>query len=161
MCVCVCIYKREREKKRGRERETDRTNTNLRAHLAKRMWFRLPTWEKCQLLSLHLKLLWRLLGCIKASTSPSPSKILSLREKISFNYWERGFKFISVFRDFLQIAVQGAAVHIKMMLLILTWFPCCNGQTVKKKKKNSDQLPSVEDLWCITKTTACRHTGNM
>lgn len=62
--VCLCVWTQKREREREKKRETDRTN--LRAHLAKYVWFWLPTCEKCQLLSLHLKLLWRLLGCIKA-----------------------------------------------------------------------------------------------
>lgn len=78
-----------------------------------------------------------------------------LSEKISFNYWERGFKFISVFRDFLQMAVQGAVVHIKTILLILTCFRCC--------KQTDCQKPQICCLQrrcsrCITKTTVCRHT---
>ena len=65
-CVFVCVDTREREREREREKKRETDRTNLRAHLAKYVWFWLPTCEKCQLLSLHLKLLWRLLGCIKA-----------------------------------------------------------------------------------------------
>lgn len=134
-CVreCVCVYKVERERMDAQRENNRDWPLKLEGPIDKA--YMVPTanlWKMS--VSLHLKLLWRRQGCIKASTSPSSSKILSLREKISFNYWACGFKFISVFQDFLQIDIQGAVVNIKMVFLIPTCFPSCTRQAVMKSQ---------------------------
>ena len=150
VCVCVCGHKRERERKEERD------------------WphkFEGPLGKVCVVLTANLRKMSITLPTSKTFMKASrlyqslpprqlPRKYF-LSEKISFNYWERGFKFISVFRDFLQMAVQGAVVHIKMILLILTCFHCC--------KQTDCQKPQICCLQrrcsrCITKTTVCRHT---
>lgn len=152
MCVCACGHKRERERERKEERDWPHK-------------FEGPLGKVCVVLTANLRKMSITLPTSKTFMKASrlyqslpprqlPRKYF-LSEKISFNYWERGFKFISVFRDFLQMAVQGAVVHIKTILLILTCFRCC--------KQTDCQKPQICCLQrrcsrCITKTTVCRHT---
>lgn len=79
MCTSarVCGLAKESKQARHTEKETDRTN--WRVHLA--YVVRLPTYEKCQLLSVHLKLLWMHQGCIKAFHLPAPMEMFSRSKK--------------------------------------------------------------------------------
>ncbi len=140
--VCVCVYVHEREKKRGREKERDWPH-KLEGPLGKAYVVLTANLRK---MSITLSTSKTFMKASRLYQSLPPHQLPQkyfLSEKISFNYWKRCFKFISVFQDFLQIAVQSAVVHIKMILLILTCFPCC--------KQTDCQKPQI----CCLQWKAC------